>query len=190
MKLVLGESLVCHPVQSPGEVSVVEASLWIGESGAARLLFSIHAPSGYVRIAAPRPPRRTDGLWRHTCAELFVAVADRPAYDEFNFAPSGEWACYHFQDYRLRDDRPGLESRPQIVTSQSADQTLIEVTLPSANLPEQPELQIGISMIIETNDGRLSYWAMRHPAAVPDFHHRKGFTAVTIESVEAKCAPG
>jgi hypothetical protein len=29
--------------------------------------------------------------------------------------------------------------------------------------------------VIEEGDGVLSYWALRHPAARPDFHHPEGF---------------
>ena len=34
-----------------------------------------------------------------------------------------------------------------------------------------------MSAVIETDDGRLSYWALAHPAPQPDFHHRAGWTA-------------
>jgi hypothetical protein len=33
--------------------------------------------------------------------------------------------------------------------------------------------------VVEANDTEndaLSYWALRHPASRPDFHHRGGFT--------------
>jgi hypothetical protein len=38
-------------------------------------------------------------------------------------------------------------------------------------------LRLGLAAVLEEGDGKLSYWALRHPAAVPDFHHRGGFTA-------------
>ena len=39
-----------------------------------------------------------------------------------------------------------------------------------------PEL-IGLSAVVETTDGTLSYWALAHPRAQPDFHHPVGWTA-------------
>jgi len=30
--------------------------------------------------------------------------------------------------------------------------------------------------VIEENDGRLAYWALRHASDNPDFHHPEGFT--------------
>ena len=37
---------------------------------------------------------------------------------------------------------------------------------------------IGLTAVIETADGQLSYWALQHPAARPDFHHRGGWQAL------------
>ena len=37
-------------------------------------------------------------------------------------------------------------------------------------------LRLGASAVIETRDGVLSYWALPHPAARPDFHAAGGFT--------------
>jgi hypothetical protein len=35
--------------------------------------------------------------------------------------------------------------------------------------------QLGLTAVVEAADGSLSYWALRHPVARPDFHHRDGF---------------
>jgi hypothetical protein len=32
--------------------------------------------------------------------------------------------------------------------------------------------------VIEDDQGRISYWALAHPASKPDFHHRDGFALV------------
>ena len=37
--------------------------------------------------------------------------------------------------------------------------------------------EIGLSAVIEANDGALSHWALVHPAGPPDFHHRDCFAA-------------
>ena len=36
-------------------------------------------------------------------------------------------------------------------------------------------LRAGLAAIIEETNGSLSYWALAHPSALPDFHHRLGF---------------
>jgi hypothetical protein len=36
-------------------------------------------------------------------------------------------------------------------------------------------LELGVTAVLEQHDGQLSYWALYHPAAEADFHHRGGF---------------
>ena len=50
---------------------------------------------GGERLVLPAPdlPYRTDGLWRTTCFELFLMAGEGPAYVEFNFSPSSQWAA-------------------------------------------------------------------------------------------------
>jgi len=42
--------------------------------------------------------------------------------------------------------------------------------------PGAAALRLGASAVLETRDGVLSYWALAHPAARPDFHAAGGFT--------------
>jgi hypothetical protein len=35
----------------------------------------------------------------------------------------------------------------------------------------EADWEVGLSAVIEAADGALSYWALRHPAGRPDFHH-------------------
>ncbi|MFN9692678.1 MAG: DOMON-like domain-containing protein [Synechococcaceae cyanobacterium] len=36
-------------------------------------------------------------------------------------------------------------------------------------------LELGVTAVLERQDGQLSYWAFCHPASEPDFHDRAGF---------------
>jgi hypothetical protein len=36
-------------------------------------------------------------------------------------------------------------------------------------------LRIALAAVIEDENGRLSYWGLRHPPGKPDFHHPDGF---------------
>lgn len=63
--------------------------------------YAIEGDLERVRIPAARAPRIADRLWQHTCCEIFVSRHGFPAYHEFNFAPSGEWAAYAFERYRV-----------------------------------------------------------------------------------------
>jgi hypothetical protein len=53
-----------------------------------------------LRIPPAVAATRTDELWRHTCFEAFICNSPGPAYYEFNFAPSTQWAAYWFDCYR------------------------------------------------------------------------------------------
>ncbi len=53
---------------------------------------------------------------------------------------------------------------------------VLDAVLPAHGLPDTDGV-IGLSAVIETADGQLSYWALAHPRAQPDFHHRAGWTA-------------
>jgi hypothetical protein len=115
-----------------------------------------------LRIPPPRAPRFVDGLWQHTCCELFVAQPGG-GYREFNFSPSGEWAAYQFDGYRA--GRRAIETRPEIVLRGGQ----LEVSLP------EKAARIGLSAVIEEEDGTISYWALRHAPGKPDFHHPDAF---------------
>jgi hypothetical protein len=130
-----------------------------------------------VRVSSPVVPGIAIRLWRHTCFEAFIAIEGHPAYHEFNFAPSGEWAVHAFRGYR--DGGPLMDEmmRPHIAVRSTANRleldTVVRLDKLSARHP-RAALRIGLSAIIEASDGR-SYWALRHPAAKPDFHDADGF---------------
>jgi hypothetical protein len=125
-----------------------------------------------------RPATRTDELWRHTCFEVFVALPDSDAYCELNFSPSTEWAMYGFVAYR-RGMTPIEVRRPPRVAVRPTQRGLVltavtylaELPMPQPGSP----LRAGAAAVVEEKDGRLTYWALTHPSALPDFHHRLGF---------------
>src|ERR1019366_4823177 len=44
-----------------------------------------------------------------------------------------------------------------------------------ADLRDARHLRIALAAVIEDENGRLSYWGLRHPPGKPDFHHPNGF---------------
>ncbi len=128
-----------------------------------------------LRIPAALTAARRDGLWQHTCAELFVAVPHHEAYFEFNFAPSTEWSAYEFSAYRQQGVRMAEFDAPAIVCRQRADELLLHVDLAVPALAQNERWQIGLSMVIEDAQGNMSYWALLHAGERPDFHRRDSF---------------
>jgi hypothetical protein len=140
------------------------------------LRYVLAADLARLRIVAPRPAARVDGLWRHTCFELFVALAGA-TYREFNFSPSGEWAAYAFAGYRSGGSP--LDCEPPQIHCQRGEEALVLET--RVAVPEGP-LRLGLSAVLEDTTGGLSYWAIRHAAAKPDFHDRTSFTLALDEA--------
>jgi hypothetical protein len=130
------------------------------------------------RIRWPdRGSGRTDGLWRHSCLEAFIASAATPAYLEFNLTRSGAWAAYAFDAYRAGMRDFTLDQAPQIVSDATGVST---VTLDLAAIDVQigpAPWRLAITAVIEARDGSTSYWSLAHPQGKPDFHHADCFAA-------------
>jgi hypothetical protein len=131
-----------------------------------------------LRIPVPRQPVRADGLWRRTCFEAFVAADGAPAYREFNFSPSGEWAAYAFANYR--EGGSALDCGPPTIHCRRSPGVFeLEAEVP---FPPGGSLRLGLSAVLEDAEGLRSYWALRHPGARPDFHDPASFT-LTLDEV-------
>ena len=162
--------LACHPQSRPGAVRSLQAGAERGAGGLA-VRFVLAGDLKGLRIPAPRTPRIVQGLWAHTCCEIFVAPADAPAYHEFNLSPSGEWAAHAFERYRQGRALADAALDPRIAVRRDPGKLELEALI----RVEGRKLLIGLAAVIEAADGSLSYWALGHPPGRPDFHHREAF---------------
>jgi hypothetical protein len=171
---------LCAGVELQRRVSAAE--LEAGGGGVLALVYRFEGEVERVRLPlAAASPERHDGLWRHSCAELFVAEPDARDYREFNFAPSGHWAAYAFTDYRAgMHPHAWAVGAPQIALHHEPGALELRVQLPWEALPQAPRLRLGLTAVLEMLDGSFGFWALRHPQERPDFHHRDGF-AVEFE---------
>lgn len=185
---------VLHPHPS-APAPALRVLAWIADAaGGLAVRYRIEGDVAGLRIPAPRPPAPKDGLWAHTCFELFVGDAGAARYREFNFSPSGEWAAYDFRGYRERDLGQELATDtepPRIATTSGAARLDVEAFVPARRLPPAAAatLRIGLTAVIETVDGDLSYWALHHPRARPDFHDRNGFVPASGHEAFRLSAP-
>jgi hypothetical protein len=141
-------------------------------SGCLVLEYELLGDLDRLRIGEPggHPDEPTDGLWRHTCMEVFVGSTIPGPYLEFNFAPSGQWAAYRFSGYRAgMAPLTGLRP-PRIELRLQSDRLLLSADL---ELPKDltATVRLGLAAIVEDTVGQLSYWALRHAGDRPDFHH-------------------
>lgn len=174
---MVNKSLACHPDTASTAVLAVYAEVELQPQGALHLSYELTGDLAQIRIPAPQPSAAVDGLWEHTCFEVFIAVAGEVGYHEFNFSPSGQWAAFAFSDYRVRSEWT-VSKAPAISFTQSNGHLLLETDIVATDLPQSIAgipLQLGLTAVIEVNDGSRSYWALHHPEAHPDFHHRAGF---------------
>jgi hypothetical protein len=119
-------------------------------------------------------PGRRDGLWQHTCLELFLAPESTDAYWELNLSPSGDWNAYRFRAYRTGMCLEAAYEALPFAVRRTDQELILDVAaglLPAWSAP----LRIGIAAVTEQADG-LTYWALRHPAPSPDFHRCECFT--------------
>jgi hypothetical protein len=140
------------------------------------LEYRLTGPVAALRLPPTSGRKRTDGLWRTTCFEAFAGRGD--GYAEYNLSPSGAWAAYGLDGYR-KGMKPLEQPAPLIVTRRT-DKTLVVTA--DVLLPPEADGRIGLSAVIETLDGAISYWALAHPAEKPDFHHPDSFLLTLPET--------
>ncbi|MFZ1869747.1 MAG: DOMON-like domain-containing protein [Steroidobacteraceae bacterium] len=178
-------SLLAHPDMLENGVRRVAAGADLAGPDGLRFQYVLEADPRLIRLPPPvADAGRTDKLWTHTCFEAFVGFPGSSGYLELNFSPSGQWAAYRFDSYR-QGMAPALEAAPRLVLRRLTDRLELQAEVrlgvgmlapaQGPNAP-QPRLRVALSMVVEDLEGRLSYWALRHPAGRPDFHHAEGFS--------------
>jgi hypothetical protein len=171
--------LVAHP-QTPATLpATLVAEVRRVSAAVLRCDYLLQADLTRLALPARRAGERRDELWRHTCFEAFVSVPQGPGYYEFNFAPSGDWAAYWFEDYRRGMARAPLGHAPAVQVHARPGRLALSATLELGglgSLERAAELRIALAAVLEDQQGALSYWALAHPPGKPDFHHRAGFT--------------
>ena len=174
--IAVNVTLTCYPPIARWLRSVDVNATW-PEPNVLKLMYVISGEISRLRIPELTSRRQTDGLWQHTCFELFVR-ANGEAYYEFNFSPSNEWAAYSFQNYRVAAPFDGDMLPPIISVRHESDRWELSATIHLDCLSTRQfgsPLRVGLSAVLEDNDGQLSYWALKHPADKPDFHHPDSF---------------
>jgi hypothetical protein len=136
-------------------------------------------------LVLPEPSqsrRRCDGLCQTTCLEAFWGFAGHDAYWELNVAPSGDWNLYRLSHYRGPLEPVGLEVPPPWHLRRTAGELEVAVDIDLGEVAggEDPAvatlpLEISLTAVIEQVGQGVSYWALAHTGAEPDFHRRESF---------------
>jgi hypothetical protein len=151
---------------------------------AGRLELSWRLAGDLDALVLPDPSetrRRCDGLWQTTCLEAFWGFAGQDAYWELNLAPSGDWNLYRLNHYRGPLAPVALAAPPWQVRRRAGElEVAVDLDLGEvaggdesgvAGLP----LEVSLTAVIEQVGQGVSYWALAHTGAEPDFHRRDSF---------------
>jgi len=160
-----GRGLVFHALHPP-EASLVVHAQALRRQDTVTISYRLDDPVLSVLHSPPGSGQRRDGLWQTTCFEAFVRCHGAIGYHEFNFAPSGDWASYSFDAHRA-----GMRDGPGIPLIERTGDDM-NVTLDLSAYPDLvgTDWHVGLSAVIEEQDGTKSYWALKHPEGAPDFH--------------------
>jgi hypothetical protein len=180
--------LTPHPSTPCEAVRSIRVRLTRDSGGSLDLAYALAGDLRAVHLPRRTARRRADGLWRRTCFEVFVAPDPGTAYVELNFSPSGEWAGYTFERYRKGMAATDGRVVPAITVVEGTGGPAVgeprgpgeaSWTLHAAvrigSLEAGTAARVALAAVIEGVDGRLCYWALRHPPGKPDFHHPDGF---------------
>ena len=178
--------LLPHDPQNSPDLLLSAEFVW-SEGGLLELSFNLRpadSDGDFLALALPsQEPTsvsmhgvRCDELWKHTCFEAFFALPGSERYWELNVSPLGHWNLYGFESYRQAGFALVKASPPSVTVRQTRRDCRCDVVLdlrPWWPIEGMPEL--GLTMVVEDIDGRLSYLALSHPGEVADFHDRRSF---------------
>ncbi|HEX8573739.1 MAG TPA: DOMON-like domain-containing protein [Allosphingosinicella sp.] len=194
--MTLRLSLQRHPDTSCPPLTGIEVELARVRPMKLALRYVLLGAAHNIRMKPPAGS--SDPLWMHTCFEAFIRVAGEEEYLEINLAPTGDWTAWRFRQYRdgmeavrgleasvlgSSQRRKPMDRAERARLREAGFDTLerfepsfyslqMEVTLdPAMSLFLDRPWRLGLSAVIEENNGRISYWALAHPPGKPDFHH-------------------
>jgi hypothetical protein len=178
---ILAMRLVSH-ASVPVSADIQIECRWTLSPSEVALDYALLGAIDALRIPPLMPLQRRDGLWRTTCFEWFVMDGLGPGYLEFNFTPDA-WQIYRFTDYRIGAQPLPVVTPPRISAKVSPQKYQLQISLDRALLSTvptnaNPSRRMAFSVVVEDDAGNRSYWALKHAAAKPDFHHPDGFIAV------------
>jgi hypothetical protein len=156
----------------------IDACVQIAATGIIAFRYVLRGEISRLRVPPAKSIARADELWKHTCFEAFIRAPGAAAYYELNFAPSGQWAMYRFDAYRAGMSSAPLDPPPALAVRPLDNRLEVDASVRLIDLTGvrgARRLEIGLSAVVEDENGTLSYWALAHAAAKPDFHDPGGF---------------
>jgi len=151
--------LVCHSSTPCGPVRAIQVRVHRPTAARLDLIYGVQGDIARLLVPPTSEPRRTDGLWQHTCFEVFLATGEGPAYYEFNFSPSTQWAAYRFDSYRKGMNPVVSLSWPRVYVDRDADRFTLSAALDLESLPDLTGTslaRLALTAVIEDTDHHIS----------------------------------
>lgn len=165
--------LIPHSSTPAGPVRRIEVDV-VRTSDRLALWFCAEHEVGSV-VVPPPAEGRADELWRETCFEAFVRAGEGEGYLELNVSPSGRWQAYAFDGER-RGMRAADLAPPDVRVAEAPGRLAVAARIELAGLlPADADWRLALSAVVRHADGETSYWALKHAADKPDFHHPDSF---------------
>ena len=100
-----------------------------------------------------------------------------PQYWEFNLSSSGDWNVYVMDAYRQVGMREETRiKRFPFEVQKGADSLSLEMAINlDLIIAREKSIEVGVASVIQTKNGKETYWALLHPRPEADFHVREGF---------------
>ncbi|MDZ8104838.1 MAG: DOMON-like domain-containing protein [Nostoc sp. DedQUE12a] len=130
-----------------------------------------------IVVAPPsNTPSRKHQLWEDTCFEFFLGIKNSQQYWEFNLSPAGDWNVYRFDGYRqgMREETALTILLFDVRNHTDKLVLTLNIDLDKIISPEQI-IEVAITTVIKCKDNGVTYWALTHRGAKPDFHLRDSF---------------
>ena len=161
-----------------GEAIDVRAGIgWEGDGSILVVRFWVIGPIDRLKIPPiSDAPQRLTGLWETTCFECFLGALGQEQYWEINLSPNGDWNVFQLDGYRepLRQEQ-AIETLPFWV-ERDGDRMTLEMRLDIQKLGLcRDAIELSVTSVLQETTGDISYWAVAHIGAEPDFHLRKSF---------------
>jgi hypothetical protein len=163
-------SVVLHP--HPNRHVGLRPEVRVDLSYDGRCLDLLYRVTPASRLRVPEAVLDPMRLWAHTCFEVFFAPGDGPAYIEWNVSPTGQTARFEFARYRERTRVVDDDTAVDIARRRDRLEVRARIELPTG----WNRACLAPTAVLVDDAGTTTHWAVRHPAAEPDFHHRDGFT--------------
>ncbi len=161
--------LMLHHTCDLGPIKAVLAKIDPNETGF-DAEFRLEGRISGIRLPANQPNVRADDLWKTTCFEVFWQEIGQSGYIEFNFSPSGQWAAYSFDSHRQGMRNASVDAIA-LASSHSEASGSGEFVLRASVAADLPDpVQVGLSAVIEHQNGARQYWALAFGPGKPDFH--------------------